>query len=208
MLHWKGCERRSFKFILSGVVQGWQSSYSNRKYQVTEFFRIWEFYTKRRKSSVAVDTPKMSRDEHIDVGRGPSGPSIEGPFCRTVRLCRTLGERKVGKKNNKKGKKWRKKEGKIEKREKEMRKKGKLQRFCLFSMHFCLFRVILCFSDSSFCRTARLCRTLEGRWRPDTSHCPTSMAIPNIEPFIYNNLYLSTKSMRFFLFLRIYLIPR
>ena len=56
-----------------------------------------------------------------------------------------------------------------------MRKKGKLQRFCLFSMHFCLFRVILCSSDSSFCRTARLCRTLEGRWRPDTSYCPTSM---------------------------------
>ena len=107
----------------------------------------------------------------IDVGGGPSGPSIEGPFCRTVHLCRTLGERKVEKKR----KKWRKKEGKIEKREKEMRKKGKLQRFCLFSMHFCLFRVILCSSDSSFCRTARLCRTLEGRWRPDTSHCPTSM---------------------------------
>ena len=57
-----------------------------------------------------------------------------------------------------------KKEGKIEKREKEMRKKnGKLQIFCLFSMHFCLFMVILCSSDSSFCHTARLCRTVEGR---------------------------------------------
>ena len=26
----------------------------------------------------------------IGVGRGPSGPSREGPFCRTVRLCRAL----------------------------------------------------------------------------------------------------------------------
>ena len=98
----------------------------------------------------------------IDVGGGPSGPSIEGPFCRTVHLCRTLGDRKIEKKKQKKEKKIKKKEGKIEIREKEMRKKGKLQRFCLFSMHFCLFRVILCSSDSSFCRTARLCRTEEG----------------------------------------------
>ena len=37
----------------------------------------------------------------IDVGGGPSGPSIEGPFCRTVHLCRTLGERKVEKKEKK-----------------------------------------------------------------------------------------------------------
>merc|ERR1711933_139773 len=37
----------------------------------------------------------------IDVGGGPSGPSIEGPFCRTVHLCCTLGERKVGKKKQK-----------------------------------------------------------------------------------------------------------
>ena len=26
----------------------------------------------------------------IGVGRGPSGPSREGSFCRTVRLCRAL----------------------------------------------------------------------------------------------------------------------
>ena len=26
----------------------------------------------------------------IAVGSGPSGPSIEGPFCRAVRLCRAL----------------------------------------------------------------------------------------------------------------------
>ena len=38
----------------------------------------------------------------IDVGRGPSGPSIEGPFCRTVHLCRTLEDRKMGKKREKK----------------------------------------------------------------------------------------------------------
>ena len=49
----------------------------------------------------------------IDVGGGPSGPSIEGPFCRTVHLCRTLGERKVGKKTQKNEEK----KGIIEKRE-------------------------------------------------------------------------------------------
>ena len=48
----------------------------------------------------------------IDVGGGPSGPSIEGPFCRTVHLCRTLGERKVGKKQNKKEKNEEKKKEK------------------------------------------------------------------------------------------------
>ena len=41
----------------------------------------------------------------IDVGGGPSGPSIEGPFCRTVRVCRTLGDRKIEKKITKKRKK-------------------------------------------------------------------------------------------------------
>ena len=51
----------------------------------------------------------------IDIGGGPSGPSIEGPFFHSVHLCRTLGERKVEKKSKKKIKK---KEGKIEKREK------------------------------------------------------------------------------------------
>ena len=60
-------------------------------------------------------------DSHIDVGGGPSGPSIEGPFCRTVHLCRTLGDKKLRKKA-KKREKIKKKEGKIEK---EMRKKGK-----------------------------------------------------------------------------------
>ena len=34
----------------------------------------------------------------IDVGGGPSGPSIEGPFCRAVYLCRALGDRKIEKK--------------------------------------------------------------------------------------------------------------
>ena len=60
----------------------------------------------------------------IAVGGGPSGPSIEGPFCRAVHLCRALGDRKIEKKG-KKRKKIKKKEGKIEKEEKEMRKKGK-----------------------------------------------------------------------------------
>ena len=60
----------------------------------------------------------------IDVGRGPLGPSIEGPFCRTVHLCRTVGVRKIEKKKNKKEeKKVKKKEGNIEIREKEMSKK-------------------------------------------------------------------------------------
>ena len=30
------------------------------------------------------------RTTAIDVGGEPSGPSIEGPFCRTDHLCRTL----------------------------------------------------------------------------------------------------------------------
>ena len=49
---------------------------------------------------------------YIDVGGGPSGPSIEGPFCRTVHLCCTLGERKVEKKNKKKEKNKEKKKEK------------------------------------------------------------------------------------------------
>ena len=40
--------------------------------------------------------------EFIGVGCGPSGPSIEGPFCRTVHLCRTLEDRKMGEKREKK----------------------------------------------------------------------------------------------------------
>ena len=38
----------------------------------------------------------------IAVGRGPKGPSIEGPFCRTVYLCCTLEDRKMGNKREKK----------------------------------------------------------------------------------------------------------
>ena len=61
----------------------------------------------------------------IDVGGGPSGPSIEGPFCRTVHLCRTLEDRKMGKKG-KKRKKIKKKKGKIEKRTERSEKKEKI----------------------------------------------------------------------------------
>ena len=53
----------------------------------------------------------------------------------------------------------------------------KLQRFSPFSMQFCLFSINLYYSDSSFCRAARLCRALEDQWRPDTSHCPTAMLV-------------------------------
>ena len=55
----------------------------------------------------------------IDVGGGPSGPSIEGPFCRTVHLCRTLGDRKIEKKSKKKEKNKEKRR----KNRKKMRKK-------------------------------------------------------------------------------------
>ena len=70
------------------------------------------------------ETGKML-DAGIDVGRGPSGPSIEGPFCRTVHLCRTLEDRKMGKKG-KKRKKIKKKKGKIEKRTERSEKKEKI----------------------------------------------------------------------------------
>ena len=49
----------------------------------------------------------------IVVGGGPSGLSIEGPFCCVVHLCRALGDRKIEKKSKK------------EKEEKEMKKKRK-----------------------------------------------------------------------------------
>ena len=68
---------------------------------------------------------KDSRARFIDVGGGPSGPSIEGPFCRTVHLCRTLEDRKMGKKR-KKRKKIKKKKGKIEKRTERSEKKEKI----------------------------------------------------------------------------------
>ncbi len=48
----------------------------------------------------------------IAVGGGPSGPLIEGPFCRAVHLCRALGDRKIEKRKQKKKKKIKKKEEK------------------------------------------------------------------------------------------------
>ncbi len=52
----------------------------------------------------------------IGVGRGPSGPSIEGPFCRAVHLCRALGDKKkrekIKKSDKEKGKEKRKKKRK------------------------------------------------------------------------------------------------
>ena len=79
---------------------------------------MWYYYIQNHVSPLKV-SPKTTLSHntaspYIDVGGGPSGPSIEGPFCRTVHLCRTLGERKVEKKR----KKNEEKEGKIEKREK------------------------------------------------------------------------------------------
>ena len=41
----------------------------------------------------------------IAVGRGPSGPSVEGPFCRAVKLCRALETENRKKKQKKKIKK-------------------------------------------------------------------------------------------------------
>ena len=57
----------------------------------------------------------------IGVGRGPSGPLIEGPFCCAVRLCRALETKKLKKKakRKKKEKENRKKEGRTEKRKKK-----------------------------------------------------------------------------------------
>ena len=40
----------------------------------------------------------------IDVGGGPSGPSIEGPFCRAVYLCCALSDRKKTKEKRQKKK--------------------------------------------------------------------------------------------------------
>ena len=122
----------------------------------------------------------------IAVGGGPSGPSIEGPFCRAVHLCRALGDRKIEKKSKKKQKNNEKRRKNWKKKRKKWVKKGKLQRICVFSMHFSLFRVILCSSDSSFCRAARLCRALEDRWRPVTSHWPTAMTMNATKPSTIN----------------------
>ena len=52
----------------------------------------------------------------IDVGGGPSGLSIEGPFCRTVHLCCTLGERKIEKNKDERRKSRNKKERNEKKR--------------------------------------------------------------------------------------------
>ena len=51
--------------------------------------------------------PVLSKYIHlaIAVGSGPSGPSIEGPFCRAVHLCRALEDRKMEKKRKKKERK-------------------------------------------------------------------------------------------------------
>ena len=53
----------------------------------------------------------------IAVGGWPSGPSIEGLFCRAVHHCRALGERKIEKKSKKK-----------KENEEKRRKNGKKER--------------------------------------------------------------------------------
>ena len=58
----------------------------------------------------------------IDVGGGPSGPSIESPFCRRVHICRTLKDRKMGKKREKN------KENKEKKRKNRKKNKKKLKK--------------------------------------------------------------------------------
>ena len=70
-------------------------------------------------------------------------------------------------------------------------KKG--QRFSPFSTQFCLFSINLYYSDSSFCRAARLCCALEDQWRPATSHCPTAMAIRQYPPI--SHLLKTTRSL-------------
>ncbi len=59
----------------------------------------------------------------IDVGAGPSGPSIEGPFCRTVHLCHTLVDRKIEKKHKKMRKKKEKRRKKRKKRKRNEKKR-------------------------------------------------------------------------------------
>ena len=66
----------------------------------------------------------------IAVGGGPSGPSIEGPFCRAVHLCRALGDRKIEKKK----KKNKEKKRKNRKRRKRNEKKRKIAEI-LFIFH-------------------------------------------------------------------------
>ena len=58
-------------------------------------------------------------------------------------------------------------------------------------MHFCLFGIKLYYSNSFFCRVARLCRALEDHWRPDTSHCPTAMTV-NREKNLHRRPWWST----------------
>ena len=62
----------------------------------------------------------------IAVGGGPSGPSIEGPFCRTVHLCRTLGDKKIEKKSKKKKRKNKEKRRKNRKKRERNEKKRKI----------------------------------------------------------------------------------
>ena len=61
----------------------------------------------------------------IDVGGGPSGPSIEGLFCRTVHLCRTFEDRKIEKKSEKKREKNKEKRKNRNKRERNEKKSEK-----------------------------------------------------------------------------------
>ena len=42
---------------------------------------------------------------NIGIGRGPSGPSIEGPFCCAVYLCRALEDRKKARRKKEKKRK-------------------------------------------------------------------------------------------------------
>ena len=57
----------------------------------------------------------------IGVGHGPSGPSIECPFCCTVYFCCALEDRKIEKKVKKRKAKEKRKEK--YKKEKEVKKK-------------------------------------------------------------------------------------
>ena len=114
-----------------------------------------------RRVSTMIPT-SVDNDEDDDHHPSTQGAGLPGLHVKAHFVVQSGSVVHWRQKNREKKRKKRKKiDKRKEKQKKEEKEVRKLQRFSPFSMQFCLFSINLYYSDSSFCRAARLCRALE-----------------------------------------------